>query len=109
MSRTHTSPTLVGSGIAFVLFLLTGAVPSLVYGGYAGLMVGSALFGHGTSEQLGTRIATGSGMVVGFLLTLGLFLTVGALVGRVVGTAMRRRAAAAEATGETVRIPTERR
>lgn len=109
MSRKHTSPTLVGSGIAFVLFLLTGAVPSLVYGGYAGLMVGGAFFGHGTSEQLGTRIMTGSGMVVGFILTLGFFLTIGAVVGRLVGVAMHRRAAEAEATGETVHIPTERR
>jgi hypothetical protein len=109
MSRATPSPTLIGSGIAFVLFLLTGAVPSLVYGGYAGLMVGSALFGHGTSEQLGTRIVTGSGMVVGLLLTLGLFLTIGAVVGRAVGAALRRRAAASEPTGETVRVRADRR
>ncbi|MCK6575857.1 hypothetical protein L6V77_32785 [Myxococcota bacterium] len=109
MSRATPSPTLIGSGIAFVLFLLTGAVPSLVYGGYAGLMVGGAFFGHGTSEQLGTRIMTGSGMVVGFILTLGFFLTIGALVGRVVGATLRRRAAASEPTGEAVRARADRR
>lgn len=106
MSRANTSPTLIGSGVAFVTFLLTGAVPSLVYGGYVGLIAGSAIFGHGTSDHLGTRLLTGSGMVLGLVLTLFVYLTVGALVGHFVGAALRRHAPKPEP--EAARAGTER-
>ncbi len=107
MSRATTTPTLIGSGLAFFVFLLTGAIPGLVYGGYAGLMLGTAVFGPGTGDLLGTRILTGAGMVFGLVLTLLVFLGVGALLGHLVGVALKRNAP--ESDAETIRVPADRR
>jgi hypothetical protein len=87
--------------------LLTGAVPSLVYGGYTGLMLGTTFFGPGTGDLLGTRILTGVGMVVGLVLTLFVYLGIGALLGRLVGAALHRHAPRPD--GESVPVPADRR
>ena len=79
-----------GAAVALALFLVTGLVPSLVYGGYAGLLVAGTFFGHGNPELLGARLLTGAGMVFGGLAVLSLYLVVGAVVGKFVGAALRR-------------------
>jgi hypothetical protein len=80
----------VGAGVAFVAFLLTGAVPALVYGGYMGLMLSGVLFGHDANEMLAARVVTGGGMVLGLIATLVLYLVIGAFFGSVAGVALRR-------------------
>lgn len=89
-SPTNSKAPWFGAATALALFLVTGLVPSLVYGGYAGLMVASALFGHGSPEVLGARLLTGGGMVLGCLAVLSLYLVVGAVAGKFVGAVLRR-------------------
>lgn len=100
MSRKHSSSTLVGAGVAFVAFLLTGAVPALVYGGYMGLMLSGVLFGHDANEMLAARIVTGGGMVLGLIATMFLYLVIGAFFGSVAGVALRRVTPQATEEGE---------
>ena len=94
MKSQNSKASLLGAAAAFVAFLVTGLVPALVYGGYMGLMLAGALFGHGKSDLLASRLLTGGGMVLGTVATLSLYLVVGALVGHAVGAAVRRAAPA---------------
>ena len=74
-------------------------MPSLVYGGYMGLMLSGVLFGHDNTEHLASRLTVGGGMILGCVATLFLFLVLGAFVGNMVG-AVLRRAVPAEANPE---------
>lgn len=89
MSTKHTNPTLYGAVVAFVVFLLTGAVPALVYGGYMGLMMSGLLIGP--EATLMARVITGGGMVLGFVATMFLYLVLGALLGAGFGLAFPAR------------------
>lgn len=68
----------LGAILALLLFFVTGFVPSLVYGGYMGMILSNVLFGV-TSVFL-TRLMIGGGMILGFLATLFLYLVLGTLV-----------------------------
>lgn len=70
MKSQNSKASLLGAAAAFVAFLVTGLVPALVYGGYMGLMLAGALFGHGKSDLLASRLLTGGGMVLGTVATL---------------------------------------
>lgn len=89
-ATSHSNSSYLGAATAFVLFLVTGLVPALVYGGYMGLMLSTVLFGHENSAMLATRLVTGGGMILGTVATLFLYLVVGAFVGNMVGAALRR-------------------
>lgn len=95
-ATTHSKASYLGAATAFVLFLVTGLVPALVYGGYMGLMLSGVLFGHENSAMLAARLVTGGGMVLGTVATLFLYLVTGAFVGNMVGAALRRVEPAAE-------------
>ena len=90
MNRKNSKAAHFGAGIAFVAFLLTGAIPALVYGGYMGLMLSGVLFGHGGDQLIWSRLVTGGGMVLGCVATLFLYLVVGAFLGSMVGATARR-------------------
>lgn len=89
-SSSHSNASYLGAATAFVLFLVTGLVPALVYGGYMGLMLSGVLFGHESSELLATRLVTGGGMLLGTIATLFLYVVAGAFVGNMIGAALRR-------------------
>ena len=89
-AHTNSRAPWFGAATAFALFLLTGLIPSLVYGGYAGLMVASVFYGPGGATELGARLLTGGGMVLGCFAVLSLYLVVGALLGKLVGAVLRR-------------------
>ncbi len=86
-TRNHIQllPTYVGTGISFLAYLLLGAVPGILYGGYMGLMMSSALFGTAGQPTLLDRVVTGGGMALGLLASLFFFLVVGAFTGTVLG------------------------
>ena len=91
MSLHHHPPEAwTGAGLAFIAFVLTAALPALVYGGYMGLVMGGALFGRPIEPTWLLRVMTGGGMLLGFVATLSLFLVVGATVGTGVGAAVRK-------------------
>ena len=95
-TTTHTNSTqkhpesAFGAGLAFVAFLLTGAMPSVVFGGYMGLMLSNVLFGADQTSLLVTRFMTGGGMVLGVVATMSLYLVVGAVLGSAAGAAYRK-------------------
>ena len=88
-SKTHNS-VLVGAAVAFIAFLVVGAIPGLLYGGYLGLMMGNALFGHTTEISLVARMMTGGGMLLGFFAVMSVFLVGGAVVGTAVGAGVEK-------------------
>lgn len=72
----------IGSFIAAVLFFLFGLTPSLLYGGYMGLIMAITLLGPiTTTAGLGAQLIVAGGMCLGFVATLSLFLVLGALIG----------------------------
>ena len=101
-STSHSRESYLGAGLAFVAYLFAGLVPSLVYGGYMGLMLSGVLFGHDNTEHLASRLTVGGGMILGCVATLFLFLVLGAFVGNMVGAALRRAVPAPE--GETAPV-----
>lgn len=78
-------PTYIGAGVSFIAYVLVGAVPGLLYGGYMGLMMSNALFGNAGTPTLIDRVVTGGGMALGLFATLFFFLVLGAFIGTVVG------------------------
>ena len=71
----------IGSFIAIVLFSLFGLVPSLVYGGYMGLMMSTVLLGQVMTSGIAGQLIVAGGMGLGVAATLSLFLVLGALMG----------------------------
>lgn len=78
-------PTYVGTGLSFLTYLVLGAVPGILYGGYMGLVMATALFGNAAEPSILARIVTGGGMALGLFASLFFFLVIGAFIGTVVG------------------------
>ena len=82
-------PTYLGAAFGFISFVFLGAIPGVLYGGYAGLAMNGILFGGGGDPSIMTRIMTFGGMALGFLAALFLFLIVGAILGTAVGAVVK--------------------
>ena len=80
--RTH---SLVGAGIGLVTFLAVGLLPTIVYGGYAGVLLAGGLFGAPVGATYVVRALIVVGMVVGVVLVAALFAVAGAAAGAAVG------------------------
>ena len=78
-------PTLVGSGIGLALFLAIGLLPSMLYGGYAGLLLAGGIFGTPVEPTMLPRALIVFGMVLGVVAVGLLFAVVGAAAGAAVG------------------------
>jgi hypothetical protein len=78
-------PTLVGSGIGLALFLAVGLLPSMLYGGYAGLLLAGGIFGTPVEPTILPRALIVFGMVMGVVAVGSLFAVVGAASGAAVG------------------------
>lgn len=78
-------PTLVGCGIGLALFLAVALLPSMLYGGYAGLLLASGIFGSPVEPTLLPRALIVFGMVLGVVAVGSLFAVVGAASGAAVG------------------------
>jgi len=68
----------LGAVVSFGLFLVTGLIPSLVYGGYVGMILSNILFGPTSIILL--RFMVGGGMILGLIATLFLYLVLGTLI-----------------------------
>lgn len=102
-TKTNTNAVYVGAAVAFLAFLLVGAIPGLLYGGYLGLMMGNALFGGAGELSLLTRMMTGGGMLLGFFAVMGLFLVGGGVLGTIFG-AGAEKVGSLQGHGEPVRV-----
>jgi hypothetical protein len=78
-------PTLIGSGIGLALFLAIALLPSLLYGGYAGLLLAGGIFGTPVEPTFLPRALIVFGMVLGVLAVGSLFAVLGAVAGAAVG------------------------
>ena len=94
--------TIAGAVLGLVLYLLVGALPALVYGGYAGATLVGWLFG--TPEQIGlaSRVLVLFSMGAGVLLVGATFVAGGAVAGTAIGLL-----AAKPSPGRSARSPEE--
>jgi hypothetical protein len=79
------TPSLIGAAVGFVTFLTIALLPSLVYGGYAGLLLAGGIFGTPVPASLVARGLVGFGMILGVIATSSVFIVAGAVSGALVG------------------------
>ena len=90
--------TLIGAGIGLALFLAVGLLPSLLYGGYAGLLLAGGIFGTPVEPTFLPRALIVFGMAMGVVAVGSLFAVLGAVAGAAVSalTAITTRRPAEE-------------
>jgi len=89
MKRKANVPVLVGAGIGLAVFLAVALLPSLLYGGYAGVLLASGIFGAPVAANFLVRALIVFGMVVGVLSVASLFAVAGAAAGAAVSALTR--------------------
>jgi len=80
----HKTATLVGAGIGLVAFLAVALLPSVLYGGYAGVLLAGGLFGTPVAATFAVKALIVFGMVFGVTAVASLFAVVGAAAGAAV-------------------------
>ena len=82
-TRKNTSRTftLVGGGLGLALFLALGLLPSVLYGGYAGVLLAGGIFGTPVEGTVLARAFIVAGMVIGVAVCAALFASAGAAAG----------------------------
>ncbi len=86
-TRNHIAllPTYIGAGLSFIAFLVIGAVPGVLYGGYMGMTMANVLFGAAGDGSWLSRAVVGGGMGLGLVATAFFFVVAGAVTGTLVG------------------------
>ena len=87
---TQTKPqnksfALVGAGVGLVTFLAVALLPSILYGGYAGLLLAGGIVGTPVQATMLVRALIVFGMVLGVTGIASLFAVMGAVAGAAVG------------------------
>jgi hypothetical protein len=77
---------MIGAGIGLVLFLAIALLPSILYGGYAGVMLASGIFGTPIVPTFLVKALIIFGMTLGVVGIASLFAVTGAVVGAAIGT-----------------------
>ena len=67
-----------GAAVGIALFLAIGLLPSVLYGGYAGLLLASGIFGTPLPDHLFARGLVAFGSLLGVFATAAVFAVVGA-------------------------------
>lgn len=78
------TPTLIGAGIGLAAFLAIALLPSLLYGGYAGVLLAGGIFGTPVQPTFLVRGLIVFGMVLGVTAVGSLFAVAGAVIGAAV-------------------------
>jgi hypothetical protein len=86
---TRKTPSVIGAAVGLALFLPIALLPSLVYGGYAGVLLAGGIFGTPISSGLLPRAIIVFGMVMGVTGVAALFAVGGAAVGAAVAALVR--------------------
>jgi hypothetical protein len=82
---TRKTSTLIGAAVGLALFLALGLLPSLVYGGYAGVLLAGGIFGTPVQATFLVRALVVFGMVLGAVGVGSLFTVSGAAFGAAAG------------------------
>ena len=85
--RKHKMASMIGAGVGIAMFLVTGMLPALVYGGYAGLLLAGGILGRPVEATLLARGLVVFGMVLGVAAVASLFAVGGAAIGAAFGEA----------------------
>jgi len=72
--------TFLGGVMGLAIFIGVGLLPSLLYGGYAGLILGSAIFGTPIHESVLGQATVVLGVMSGVLAIGGIFVLGGAIL-----------------------------
>ena len=83
-------PTYIGAGLGFIAYVIAGAVPGLLYGGYMGLAMSGVLFGAPVEATMAAKAITFGGMLLGLAASFAFFLVFGALLGTGAGLPFAR-------------------
>ena len=94
------TPSLIGAGLGLALFLAVALLPSMLYGGYAGVLLAGGIFGTPVSASIGVRALIVFGMVLGVTAVGSLFAVAGAALGAAVGAVVRTTTPAAKKAEE---------
>ena len=78
------TPTLIGAGVGLATFLAIGLLPSLLYGGYAGVLLAGGFVGTPVQPTLFVRALIVFGMTLGVVGVGSLFAVGGAAIGAAV-------------------------
>ena len=80
----HKNYTLIGAAVGLAAFLAIGLLPSLLYGGYAGVLLAGGIFGTPVQATFFVRALVVFGMILGVVGVGGLFAIGGAAAGAAV-------------------------
>jgi hypothetical protein len=89
---TRKTSTLVGAGLGLALFLGVALLPALLYGGYAGVLLATGIFGAPLEATLSVRGLVVFGMVLGVTAVASLFVVTGAAAGAALALLLPRAA-----------------
>ena len=78
------TPTLIGAAVGLAAFLAIALLPSLLYGGYAGVLLAGGIFGTPVQPTFAVRALIVFGMVMGVTGVGSLFAVAGAAIGAAV-------------------------
>lgn len=78
MLKRNKMVALVGAGVGFALFLAVALLPALMYGGYAGLLLATGIFGNPVGTSILARGLVLFGMLLGVFGTGSVFAVAGA-------------------------------
>jgi hypothetical protein len=78
---TRKTPSLVGAAVGLAVFLAVALLPSLLYGGYAGVLLAGGIFGTPVKATFLVRGLIVFGMVLGVTSVASLFAVAGAAAG----------------------------
>ncbi len=84
-SRVRRASGTVGALLGIVAFFLLGLRPAILYGGWTGLVIAGAFFGHPVKMTVGAKILVGCGSVLGALALGALFTVAGSVFGSLTG------------------------
>jgi len=101
MTTATKSPTktfaLIGAGVGLSIFLAVALLPTLLYGGYAGILLAGAVFGMPVGGTVAVKVLVVLGMVLAVVAVAALFALAGAVAGVAVDALTRRGARPADA------------
>ncbi len=89
---TRKTSTLIGAAVGLAAFLAIGLLPSLLYGGYAGVLLAGGIFGTPVESTPLVRALIVFGMVLGVTGVASLFAIGGAAAGAAIGALTRAAA-----------------
>lgn len=102
---TRKTATLIGAGVGLALFLAFALLPALLYGGYAGVLLASGIFGAPVQATLLVRGLIVFGMVLGVTAVASLFVVGGAAAGAAAWLLAARTSGPAEPAVRAEREP----